>query len=249
MSSRLAGKVALISGAARGQGAAHAERFSEEGAKVLLSDVRDEEGGETAQRIANRGLSAIYTHLDVTSTADWERAITLAEEEFGKLDILVNNAGILGMPSLLEETEDHWSEVLAVNQTGVFLGMRAAVPAMKRAGGGSIINTSSIWGMVGAEEYISYQATKGAVILMTKSAALTHVGDGIRVNSVCPGFVRTPMAAEEGPDVEQAVAEATPMKRGALPEEISHGLVFLASDEASFVTGTELVIDGGFLAQ
>jgi NAD(P)-dependent dehydrogenase (short-subunit alcohol dehydrogenase family) len=249
MGERLAGKVALISGAARGQGAAHALRFAEEGAKVVLGDVRDEEGEQTAGRIADRGLSATYVHMDVTKDGDWNCAVKTAEETFGKLDVLVNNAGILGMPSLVEETEDHWNEVIAVNQTGVFLGMRAAVPAMKRAGGGSIINTSSIWGMVGAEEYVSYQATKGAVVLMTKSAALTHVSDGIRVNSICPGFVRTPMAAEEGPEVEAAVAEATPMKRGAEPVEISHGMVFLASDEASFVTGTELVIDGGFLAQ
>ena len=249
MSERLAGKVALISGAARGQGAAHAARFAEEGASVILGDVRDEEGEATAKAIADRGLAAIYVHLDVTSDADWKAAVARAEEEFGKLDVLVNNAGILGMPSLLDETEEHWNQVVAVNQTGVFLGMRAAVPAMKRAGGGAIVNTSSIWGIAGAEEYISYQATKGAVVLMTKSAALTHVGDGIRVNSVCPGLVLTPMSAEEGPDVEQAVAEMTPMKRGAQPEEISSGIVFLASDEASYVTGTELIIDGGFLAQ
>ncbi|MEZ5078013.1 MAG: glucose 1-dehydrogenase [Solirubrobacterales bacterium] len=249
MRDRLAGKVALISGAARGQGAAHAARFAEEGASVVLGDVRDDAGKAVAEEIAGRGLSAVYVHLDVTKDEDWRTAVAAAEDEFGKLDVLVNNAGILGMPSLLEETEEHWNQVVAVNQTGVFLGMRAAVPAMKKAGGGSIVNTSSIWGVVGAEEYISYQATKGAVILMTKSAALTHVGDGIRVNSVCPGLVLTPMSAEEGPEVEQAVAEATPMKRGARPEEISNGIVFLASDEASYVTGTELVIDGGFLAQ
>ncbi len=249
MSERMAGKVALISGAARGQGAAHAARLAEEGASVLLGDVLDQEGEATAAEIAGRGHVARYVHLDVTSDADWKRAVGEAEEQFGRLDVLVNNAGILGMPSLLEETEDHWNQVIAVNQTGVFLGMRAAVPAMQRAGGGSIVNTSSIWGLAGAEEYISYQATKGAVVLMTKSAALTHVGDGIRVNSVCPGLVLTPMSAEEGPEVEAAVAAATPMQRGAQPEEISNGVLYLASDESSYVTGTELVIDGGFLAQ
>ena len=249
MGERLAGKVALISGAARGQGAAHAQRFAEEGASIVLGDILDEQGEQTAKALSDRGLPALYQHLDVTQDADWKAAVATAEERFGRLDILVNNAGILGMPSILEETEEHWNQVLAVNQTGVFLGMRAAIPAMQRAGGGSIINTSSIWGLVGAEEYISYQATKGAVALMSKSAALTYVGDGIRVNSVCPGLVLTPMSAEEGPDVEAAVAEATPMKRGAQPEEISHGLVYLASDESSYVTGTELVIDGGFLAQ
>ncbi len=249
MSGRLAGKVALISGAARGQGAEHAKRFAEEGASVVLGDILDAEGEATAASIAERDLPAVYVHLDVTRDADWKAAVALAEERFGKLDVLVNNAGILGMPSILDETEEHWNQVIAVNQTGVFLGMRAAIPALQRAGGGSIVNTSSIWGLVGAEEYIAYQATKGAVALMTKSAALTYVGDGIRVNSVCPGLVLTPMSAEEGPEVELAVAEATPMKRGAQPIEISHGLVYLASDESSYVTGTELVIDGGFLAQ
>ena len=249
MSDRLSGKVALISGAARGQGAAHAWRFAEEGARVVLGDILDAEGEATAKEIAADGHDVVYTHLDVTSDADWRAAVDLAKDRYGKLDILVNNAGILGMPAILDETEEHWNQVIGVNQTGVFLGMRAAIPAMQEAGGGSIINTSSIWGLVGAEEYIAYQATKGAVALMTKSVALTHVGDGIRANSVCPGLVLTPMSAEEGPEVEAAVAEATPMKRGAEPVEISHGLVYLASDESSYVTGTELVIDGGFLSQ
>ncbi|MFN8151839.1 MAG: glucose 1-dehydrogenase [Solirubrobacterales bacterium] len=249
MSERLADKVALISGGARGQGAAHARRFAEEGAKVVIGDILDAEGEATAKELTDEGHEVVFTHLDVSVDADWRAAVDLAESRFGKLDILVNNAGILGMPPILDETEEHWNQVIAVNQTGVFLGMRAAIPAMQRAGGGSIINTSSIWGIVGAEEYIAYQATKGAVALMTKSVALTHVGDGIRVNSVCPGLVLTPMSAEEGPDVEAAVAEATPMKRGAEPVEISHGLVYLASDESAYVTGTELVIDGGFLAQ
>lgn len=249
MADRLAAKVALVTGAARGQGASHARQFALEGAKVVLGDVRDEEGQATAEQLASESLDVTYVHLDVTADADWKAAVKLAEEKYGKLDVLVNNAGILGMPAILEETEEHWNQVIAVNQTGPFLGMRAAIPAMQRAGGGSIINISSIWGLVGAEEYISYQATKGAVALMTKSVALTHVGDGIRVNSVCPGLVLTPMSAEEGPEVEKAVADATPMKRGAQPVEISNGLVYLASDESSYVTGTELVIDGGFLAQ
>lgn len=249
MSGRLAGKVALISGGARGQGAAHAELFAEEGASVVLGDILDAEGEATAAALVERGFAASYVHLDVTQDADWRAAVAHAEERHGKLDVLVNNAGILGMPGILEETEEHWNQVIAVNQTGVFLGMRAAIPALQRAGGGSIVNTSSIWGLVGAEEYIAYQATKGAVALMSKSAALTYVGDGIRVNTVCPGLVLTPMSAEEGPDVEAAVAAATPMKRGAQPREISQGLLYLASDESSYVTGTDLVIDGGFLAQ
>lgn len=249
MSGRLTGKVALISGGARGQGAAHGELFAEQGAAVVLADVLDEEGAATAARLTERGFSVSYAHLDVTSDADWRSVVADIEAHHGKLDILVNNAGILGMPSILDETEEHWNQVIAVNQTGVFLGMRAAIPAMQRGGGGSIINTSSIWGLAGAEEYIAYQATKGAVALMSKSAALTYVDDGIRVNSICPGLVLTPMSAEEGPEVERAVAEATPMKRGAEPREISFGVLYLASDESSYVTGTELIIDGGFLAQ
>ncbi len=249
VSGRLAGKVALISGGARGQGAAHGELFAEEGAIVFLADVLDDEGAATASQLADRGLDVSYVHLDVTQDADWRSVIADIESKHGRLDVLVNNAGILGMPSILDETEDHWNQVIAVNQTGPFLGMRAAIPAMQRSGGGSIINTSSIWGLVGAEEYIAYQATKGAVALMSKSVALTHVGDGIRVNSVCPGLVLTPMSAEEGPEVEEAVAAATPMQRGAQSREISYGVLFLASDESSYVTGTELIIDGGFLAQ
>jgi NAD(P)-dependent dehydrogenase (short-subunit alcohol dehydrogenase family) len=249
VSSRLAGKVALISGGARGQGASHGELFAEEGATVVLADVLDDEGAAAAAGLVDRGLDVSFAHLDVTSAGDWASVVADIEGRHGRLDILVNNAGILGMPSILDETEEHWNQVIAVNQTGVFLGMQAAIPAMQRSGGGSIINTSSIWGLVGAEEYIAYQASKGAVALMSKSAALTHVGDGIRVNSVCPGLVLTPMSAEEGPEVEKAVAEATPMKRGAQPREISYGVLYLASDESSYVTGTDLVIDGGFLAQ
>ena len=235
MSGLVDGRVALISGGARGQGAAHARRLAEEGASVLIADILDSEGEATAAEIVAKGQSARYVHLDVTSDDDWRAAVALAEDEFGKLDILVNNAGILGMPSLLDETEEHWNQVIAVNQTGVFLGMRAAVPAMKRAGGGSIVNTSSIWGIAGAEEYLSYQASKGAVVLMTKSAALTHVGDGIRVNSVCPGLVLTPMSAEEGPEVEAAVAEgaAQPLKRAnAALDEATQRLATLLIEKA-----------------
>ena len=249
MSERLAGKVALISGAARGQGASHAELFAEEGASVILGDIRDHEGEKWAEELAGRGFAVAYIHLDVTEKEDWKAAVALAEESFGKLDVLINNAGIHSQPGVLDVTDEHWETVVAINQTGVFLGMREAIPAMQRAGGGSIINISSIWGMVGAVDNFSYQAAKGAVLQMTRSAAMTYAGDGIRANSVCPGLVLTPMLEEEGPDVEAAVAALTPMGRGATAREISTGLVYLASEESSYVTGTELVIDGGFLAQ
>ncbi len=249
MRGRVEDKVALITGASRGQGAAHAALLAREGASVVLADVLDEEGAATTAALVDDGLSASYVHLDVTQDADWRAAVALAEERYGKLDVLVNNAGVHGMPGILEETDEHWDRVVAINQTGVFLGMRAAIPAMQRAGGGSIVNISSIWGAVGAEANIAYQASKGAVLQMTRSAALSYVGDGIRANSVCPGLVLTPMLDDEGPGVEAAVAALTPMKRGAQAQEISPGVLYLASEESSFVTGTELVIDGGFLAQ
>ena len=249
MTGRMAGKVALISGAARGQGAAHAALLAREGASVILGDVLDDAGRATADALTGEGLTAGYVHLDVTEDADWRAAVAHAEEVYGKLDVLVNNAGVHGMPAILEETDEHWDRVIAINQTGVFLGMRAAIPALRRAGGGAIVNTSSIWGAVGAEANIAYQASKGAVLQMTRSAALTYAKDGIRANSVCPGLVLTPMLEDEGPGVEAAVSAATPMGRGAEAHEISPGVLYLVSDESSFVTGTELVIDGGFLAQ
>jgi len=247
---RLAGKVALISGGARGQGSAHGKVFAEEGASVVLGDVRDVLGESEAHKLRDNGLNVTYVHLDVSRAADWQAAVSFAEQTYGKLDVLVNNAGIVGsMAGVTDETEDAWATTIGVNQTGVWLGMKHAIPAMRRAGGGAIVNTCSIWGMVGAETYIAYQASKGAVQLMTKSAALTYVRENIRVNSVCPGLVMTPLAEEEGEESNNAVIAATPMGRGAQAEEISWGVLYLVSDEASYVTGTELVIDGGFLAQ
>ena len=249
MSNRVAGKVALVTGGARGQGAAHGELLAEEGASVVSVDVRDELGEEHAEALRNRGLEVQYRHLDVSDSAQWAALVAFAEETYGKLDVLVNNAGIVSMAGVVDEEEKDWNNVIAVNQTGVWLGMKHAIPAMRRAKGGSIINTSSIWGIVGAEDYIAYQASKGAVTLMTKSAALTHAKEGIRVNSVVPGLVMTPMAEEEGEESNNAVIALTPMGRGAQAREISFGVLFLASDESSFMTGSELVIDGGFLAQ
>lgn len=247
---RLAGKVALISGGARGQGAAHGELFAREGARVVLGDILDAEAGQVAARLQADGLDVLSTHLDVTQPADWQAAVDLAERRFGKLDVLVNNAGIsdsFGGP--VEETLEGWNRIVAVNQTGVFLGMKHAIPALQRAGGGAIVNTSSILGLTGARGFIAYSATKGAIVAMTKSAALTHAKDGIRVNAVCPGVVETPMIAGNPPDVLQAFYDATPLGRAAQPHEISLAVLYLASDESAYVTGTELVVDGGFLAQ
>jgi NAD(P)-dependent dehydrogenase (short-subunit alcohol dehydrogenase family) len=247
---RLSGKVALVTGAARGQGASHSRLFAEEGAKVLMSDVLDAAGHAAAKELVQEGLEAEYIHLDVASDADWSNAMSVAVERFGGLHVLVNNAGIVGTTKGVEdETLEGWNDVVAVNQTGVFLGMKHAIPLMKQAGGGSIINTSSIWGVAGTEEYVAYQATKGAVRMLTRSAALTYASDGIRVNSVCPGLVLTPMLDDEPPEGIAELERATPLGRGAQPREISYGVLYLASDESSYVTGTDLTIDGGFLAQ
>jgi 3alpha(or 20beta)-hydroxysteroid dehydrogenase len=243
--SRLAGRTALISGAARGQGAAHARRLAAEGAAVVLGDILEEAGEEQAAALRADGHEAAFLRLDVTSSADWDAAVELAETRFGGLDVLVNNAGIVRVAPILEETEEAWNAVMAVNSTGVFLGMRAGLGALRRAGGGSIVNIASIYGPVGAPGYVAYTASKGAVIAMTKVAALEHAADRIRVNAVCPGPVRTPMSEEEG----DASVDITPLRRRAEPEEISSAVAFLASDDAVYMTGAVLEVDGGYLAR
>jgi 3alpha(or 20beta)-hydroxysteroid dehydrogenase len=249
MGDRLAGKVALISGGARGQGAEHGRRFALEGCCVLLGDIRDDEGRRATAGMRADGLEVVYTHLDVTKPDEWQAAVAEVEERFGKLDVLVNNAGIIAEGGAVDEALESWDRVIAVNQTGVFLGMRSVVPAMRRAGGGAIINVSSVLGVTGAEGYIAYQASKAAVIAMTRSAALSYVEDGIRVNAVCPGFITTPMTDALPPAIHKHDVGATPMLRPGTPEEVSSGVLYLVSDEASFVTGTVLSIDGGYLAQ
>jgi NAD(P)-dependent dehydrogenase (short-subunit alcohol dehydrogenase family) len=249
MGTRLNGKVALISGGARGQGAAHARRFVEEDAAVVLGDVLDQEGEARARELRAGGGRAEYLHLDVTRTEDWEAAVRMVEDRFGLLNVLVNNAGIISEGGAVDEDERMWQRVIAVNQTGVFLGMKHAIPAMRRAGGGSIVNIASTLGVVGAEDYIAYQASKGAVRQMTKSAALSYVGDGIRVNTICPGFITTPMTDALDEEIHEHDIKMTPMGRPGEPIEVSDAVVFLVSDEASFVTGAELYVDGGYLAQ
>ena len=238
---RLSGRTALITGGARGQGAAHARRLCEEGACVVFGDVLDDLGEQHAAGLRADGHDARYVHLDVTSPAQWDAAV----RSCGRLDVLVNNAGIVRIAPVVEETDDGWLSTLAVNATGVFYGMRAAIPALRRAGGGSIINIASIYGPVGAAGYVAYTASKGAVLAMTKVAALEHAQDRIRVNAICPGPVRTPMSAEEG----DASVDVTPLRRRAEPHEISSAVAFLASDDAVYITGAELAVDGGYLAR
>lgn len=249
MPRRLEGKVALISGAARGQGAEHARLMASEGASVVLGDILEDVAITVAKEILTSGGDAEAVRLDVTRSADWADAVKLAEDRFGHLNILVNNAGIITEGGAVDEDEAVWDRVIAVNQTGMFLGMKHAVPAMQRAGGGSIINISSTLGQVGAEDYIAYQASKGAIRLMTRSAALSYAKDGIRANAICPGFIKTPMTDALDDDIHEHDIGMTPMGRPGKPIEVSYAVVFLASDESSFITGTDIAVDGGYLAQ
>src|SRR5213080_533983 len=249
---RLDGKVALISGGARGQGATEAQLFSREGAKVVLGDGLDEAGRHVEAAIRTAGGEATYVHLNVTSEADWRAAVDTAERRYGQLHVLVNNAGILIRKSIEETTEDDWDRIMAVNVKGVFLGTKYAIPAMRRAGGGSIINISSTAGLVGSPYGSSaYTATKGAVRLFTKATAVQHAKEHIRCNSVHPGPIETDMIRDtlSDPVLRDERLNRVPLRRIGKPEDIAYGVLYLASDESSFVTGSELVIDGGSTAQ
>jgi len=249
---RLENKVALISGGARGMGAAEARMFAREGAKVVIGDLLEAEGRQVEAEINELGGECVFVHLDVTQEAEWQQAVETAVARFGKLDILVNNAGI-ALRGVLEDTSsEDWDRVMAVNAKGVFLGTKAAIPEMRKVGGGSIVNISSMSGLVG-QSYIQpvYNASKGAVRIFTKSAAIQYAKEGIRVNSVHPGPIDTPMAGERltNAELQRQADERSPMGRTAHPDEVAYGVLFLASDEASFMTGSELVIDGGATAE
>lgn len=251
MANRLSGKVALISGGARGQGAAEARLFCAEGARVVVGDVLDEEGQRLASAINEeaRATVARYAHLDVTRTEDWRGALQIAETEFGGLDTLVNNAGVLSMAGVEDTTEEDWRRIVEVNQTGVFLGMKAVLPALRRRGGGSIVNISSIYGLIGSGAATAYQATKGAVRLLTKTAAVQYAAEGIRVNSVHPGIITTSMVTALPSEARDQIRQLVPMKREGTPEEVAWMVLFLVSNEASYVTGAEFVVDGGYTTQ
>ena len=249
---RLSGKVALISGGARGMGAVEAEMFAREGASVVVGDVLEAEGQKTVESIEAAGGAAVFLRLDVTSEDDWQAAVSLAVTRYGKLDILVNNAGVDGASMIEETSEDAWDRVMDINAKGVFLGTRFAIPEMRKAGGGSIINISSQLGMVGMKESSpQYQSSKGAVRLLTKSTAIQYAAEGIRANSVHPGPIITPMteSRRSDPAVQAVMESRIPLGRYGEAEEVAYGVLYLASDESSFVTGSELVIDGGWTAQ
>ena len=249
---RLEGKVALISGGARGQGATEARLFAREGAKVVIGDLLEEEGKRVEAEITSKGGEAVYVRLDVTSEADWEGAVATAVGRFGRLDVLVNNAGVGGGSLLEHTTAAAWDHGMDVNAKGVFLGTKAAIPAMRRTGGGSIVNISSQLGMVGLERSSpQYQASKGAVRTLTKLTAVQYARERIRANSVHPGPIVTPMteARRGDPGHYEYMVSRIPLGRYGEPDEVAYGVLYLASDESSFVTGSELVIDGGWTAQ
>lgn len=245
---RLDGRVTLVTGAARGQGACEAQLFAEEGASVVVADVLDDPGREVAAQLGDRTR---FIHLDVTSEAGWAEAVDFAVEQFGRLDALVNNAGVgSGGPILDTSPEEFW-RVIRINQVGVFLGMRAAVPAMIAAGGGTIVNTASTAGLVGIAGTSAYTASKHAVIAMTGAAALELGPHRIRVNAIAPGGVDTPMNAAVASDMDVATADPhakLPLGRIGRPEEIARLALFLTSDDSSYTTGAVHVADGGLLA-
>jgi NAD(P)-dependent dehydrogenase (short-subunit alcohol dehydrogenase family) len=247
---RLESKVAIITGGARGQGAAEARLFAREGASVVIGDILTAEGRAVEEEIAEQGGRAVFVKLDVTMEDDWRAAVETAVQRYGKLDILVNNAAILRTEGILDTTEQIWDRVMGVNATGVFLGTKHVVPEMRKGGGGSIVNISSVSGLTASEVASAYHASKGAVRIFTKSSAIELAPDNIRVNSVHPGGVETPMI-HEAYSAERLAAgmHKTPMGRHATPDEIAYPVLYLASDEASYVTGAEVVVDGGYNAQ
>jgi NAD(P)-dependent dehydrogenase (short-subunit alcohol dehydrogenase family) len=258
MTGRLSGKVALVTGAANGLdgqlmgfGGAFARTAAREGASVVIADIDEDNGRLTAAQIEAGGTKALFARLDVTSEADWQAAIQSAVDAFGRLDVLVNSAGIHALYDVEHTSEQDWDRVMAVHGKGAFLGTKYAVPHMRESGGGSIVNISSIAAMGGSPSNTAYHAAKGAIRSFTKSAAIQLASDGIRVNSLHPGFADTPFTSGpfSAPGALERRLKQVPMGRLGTAQEVANASLYLASDESSYVTGAELVIDGGFLAQ
>jgi NAD(P)-dependent dehydrogenase (short-subunit alcohol dehydrogenase family) len=244
----VAGKVALITGAARGMGAAHASALAREGAKVAIADIATEAGEQLAAELRDAGGSASYHDHDVTDPTAWRELVAAVERAHGAIDVLVNNAGVQVRSVGIEADDEEWTKVTAVNQRGVFLGMRAVIPGMVTLGRGSIINVASTAALVGMPGSIPYQASKAAVLGLTRGAAVSYGPNNIRANAICPGLVVTTMTESASPEAVEAMKAQIPLRRDGRPEEISAAVLFLASDESSYITGVVLPIDGGFVA-
>ena len=251
MAQRLAGKVAIITGGGSGIGKATAVLFAREGAAVVVGDINAATAQATVQEMVVAGGRACAVRVNVTQAAEVERLVATAVQEYGRLDILFNNAGIGKRVSLTALSEDDWQQVIDVDLKSVFLGSKYAIPAMRQSGGGSIINTASIYGLVGAEGVAAYNAAKGGVVLLTKNMAVDHARDNIRVNCICPGHTETPILGplKQDPVMLETIRQRYPMGRFGRPEEIAYGVLFLASDASSFMTGAALVVDGGYTAR
>ncbi len=249
MSCRLEGKVALISGGASGLGEAQALLYAREGAQVMIGDLQEALGASVVARIGDEGGEAAFTRLDVTELASWQAAVSLTVATFGKLTTLVNNAGIFHPGGIIDESPQGWAKMVAVNQTGVFYGMKAGAPELIQAGAGSaIVNISSLYGLIGSPGAISYHASKAAVRVMGKGAALEFVKQGVRVNTIFPGQIRTPILGDITPEQDAAIKVSIPMGVVGDPMDVAHASLFLASDEARYITGAELWVDGGWYA-
>ncbi len=248
---RLEGKVALVTGGSNGMGAEECRLFAREGAKVVIGDIRQEDGQRVEAEIAESGGDAMFVNLNVADEDSWVAAVAQIVARYGKLDVLVNNAGISGSGETDFRSTDAWDRLLDINARGVFLGTKHAVPEMQKAGGGSIVNISSISGIVGQEAvHPAYNASKGAVRLLTKATAVQHAKDGIRINSVHPGMMPPMLTSfQRGDTRRERLINDVPMGREGRTIEVANAVLFLASDEASYITGTELVVDGGFTAR
>lgn len=244
------GKVAIVTGAARGIGASEVRLLVSKGANVIVSDILDELGEALAKELAisQPSVGALYVHLDATKIEDWNNAVQTVEREFGRLDILINNAGVHGRLGLEETTEEEWHRVIDNDLKSAWLGMKGCVPAFRRSGGGAVVNTSSVYGMIASGKATAYHAAKGGVRMVSRAAAVEYAQENIRVNSLHPGLIDTPMTETLPDEWKAGLKNATPMKRAASPDEVARAAIFLVSDDASFITGTTLVVDGGLTA-